>query len=233
MMDSRNGKTRAAIYLRVSTDKQELENQERQLTPYCERSGWDIHKVYRDVISGKEEKRPAFDELFRDAHQKKFDILLFWDLSRFSRAGTLHTLQKLRELENLGIGWHSYTEPYVSTAGQFKDVVIALLSSLAKVEREKISTKTKAGLERARAQGKKLGKQFRITDTKIKRVWREYGKEGSITRVAKVLKGIISKGTIQFIVSHGIRTKKQYIEVYTRWKAVNRPLPKKCVPSGQ
>ena len=94
---------KVAIYVRVSTDKQESENQLIELREYCMSSGYQIFNEYIDIISGKEDKRPNWDQLFLDAHRKKFVIVLFWDLSRFSRSGTLYTLQKLRELENLGV----------------------------------------------------------------------------------------------------------------------------------
>jgi len=136
----------AAIYVRVSTDKQDAENQARPLIDYCLKSNIEVYKAYADVISGKEISRPAYDELFHDAHKKLFDLVIFWDLSRFSRAGTLHTLQRLHELDLLGIGWKSYQEPYLDSVGQFKDVVISIFATVAKLEREKISERTKAGL---------------------------------------------------------------------------------------
>ena len=138
------------IYVRVSTGKQESENQLLQLKAYCKKCGYIIYKVYEDIISGKETNRPAYDLMFRDAHKRLFDLVLFWDLSRFSRAGTLFTLQKLKELENLGIDWESYQEPYFKSAGQFKDVVLSITATIAKIEREKISERTKAGLERSK-----------------------------------------------------------------------------------
>ena len=107
-----------------------------------------IFKEYVDVIPGKETSRPSFDLMFKEAHKRLFDLVLFWDLSRFSRAGTLFTLQKLKELENLGIDWESYQEPYFKSVGQFKDVVLSIISTVAKIEREKISERTKAGLQR-------------------------------------------------------------------------------------
>lgn len=146
---------KVALYARVSTGKQEAENQLVQMRRYCEKQGWIIYKDFVDVISGKEDKRQAWDALFKEAHMGLFDKVVFWDFSRFSRSGTLYTLQKLKELENLRIEWHSYTEPYVSTAGQFKDVVIAVIASVAKAEREKISERTKAGLSRAVGVGKR------------------------------------------------------------------------------
>jgi DNA invertase Pin-like site-specific DNA recombinase len=152
---------RAALYVRVSTDKQEGENQTRDLREYCQRQGWVVVKVYEDVISGKEDKRPAFDAMFLDAAKRQYDTLVFWDLSRFSRSGTLFTLQKLKQLENDGVSWHSYSEPYFSSVGQFRDVVLSVLATLAKMEREKISERTKAGLRRAVADGKTLGRPRR------------------------------------------------------------------------
>jgi DNA invertase Pin-like site-specific DNA recombinase len=148
-----------AIYARVSTDMQELDNQLNALRTYAQRQSWTIVAEYTDVISGKETARPGFDKLFIEAHQHKFDTVLFWDLSRFSRAGLEHTIIKLRELERENIAWVSYTEPYFNTMGQFKDVLIAVMATLAKIEREKISERTKAGLARARAAGKLIGKR--------------------------------------------------------------------------
>jgi len=207
-MKPTNTEPSAAIYVRVSTDKQELENQERQLKPFCEKSGWEIYGIYRDIISGKETKRPGFDALFRDARQKKFDILVFWDLSRFSRSGTLYTLQNLRELENLGIRWKSFQEPYLDSGGDFKDIVISVISTVARIEREKISERTKAGIARAKAAGKKLGRRSKMTQRKIDQVWEEYDREGSINRAAKVLPH--SYGTVHFIISNHIRTLDQF-----------------------
>jgi len=146
---------RVAIYVRVSTDKQEVLNQLNQLKPYCEKSNYDVFNEYIDVCSGKELSRPEYDRMFNHAHKKLFDLVLFWDLSRFSRAGTLYTLQKLKELENLGIDWESYEEPYFKSAGEFKDVVLSIISTVARIERENISKRTKAGLQNAKNVGKR------------------------------------------------------------------------------
>ena len=140
---------RTALYIRVSTEKQEATNQLIQLRDYCKKKSFNIVEEYVDVISGKETSRPAFDKMFRDAHSRSFDLLLFWALDRFSRAGTLFTLQKLKELENLGIDWVSYQEPYFNTIGQFKDVVLSIMATIGKMERERISERTKAGLMRS------------------------------------------------------------------------------------
>jgi DNA invertase Pin-like site-specific DNA recombinase len=146
---------KVAIYVRVSTDKQECENQAIPLREFCKRSGYEIFKEYSDIISGKEKSRPAYDELFRDAHKRLFDMILFWDLSRFSRSGTQYTLNKLHELDLLNIAWKSYQEQYIDSVGPFKDIIISIMSTLAKIQREKISENTKAGLKHAKNVGKR------------------------------------------------------------------------------
>lgn len=171
-----------ALYVRVSTDKQEVQNQVLQLRSYARRSHFKVYKEYVDIISGKEDSRPSWDLLFLDAHKKLFDIVLFWDLSRFSRSGTLFTLQKLQELENLGIDFISYQEPYLNTTGMFKDVVISILATIAKIERLQISERTKAGLQRARSNGVQLGRPAIPSDT-IEEVKRLLGCGWSINRI--------------------------------------------------
>jgi DNA invertase Pin-like site-specific DNA recombinase len=155
---------KTAVYVRVSTDKQEAENQLIQLHDYCQKSGHEVYSDYVDITSGSKDSRPDYDRLFSDAHKKLYGLVLFWDLSRFSRSGTLFTLQKLRELENLGIEWESYTEPYLKTTGQFKDVVISIISTLARIQRQQISDRTKAGLQRLRLEGKVLGRPIGSQD---------------------------------------------------------------------
>lgn len=164
-------KLNVALYVRVSTDRQEVDNQLLQLRKYCERCNYTIFKEYVDIISGKETSRPGFDQLFRDAHKRLFDLVLFWDLSRFSRSGTLYTLQKLKELENLNIDWESYNEPYFKSIGEFKSVVLSIIATVAKIERQKISERTKAGLERAKLKGvlRKRGKDKKIRKRRTKK----------------------------------------------------------------
>jgi len=166
---------RAVLYVRVSTNKQEAKNQLIQLRRYCRSQKYQVEHEFVDVISGKTTSRPAYDKMFVAAHKGLFDLVIFWDLSRFSRAGTLHTLQKLKELDNCGVKWHSYQDAHLSSAGQFRDVVIAILSTIAKAEREKISTRTKAGLERAKLQGKKLGRPAGKKDKRPRKIRSDRG----------------------------------------------------------
>jgi len=89
---------------------------------------------------------------------RKFDLVLFWSLDRFSREGVLETLKHLERLSAWGVDWRSYQEAYFDSCGPFKDVVVSLMATLAKQERLRISERTKAGLQRARRAGKILGR---------------------------------------------------------------------------
>ena len=133
-----------AISARVSrADKgQETENQVRELRAYCRKQGWRILQVYRDEASGNNGDRPEFKQLFEDAHKRKFDLVLFWALDRFSRAGTRETLNSLQRLTDAGVEWKSYTEPHIASAGPLGELVIAMLATFAKLERERIRERT-------------------------------------------------------------------------------------------
>jgi DNA invertase Pin-like site-specific DNA recombinase len=147
-----------ALYLRVSTDKQETENQAIQLRDFAAKQDWQVVQEYCDYESGSKTDRIEFQRMFNDASRRKFDLVLFWALDRLSREGVYQTLQHLNRLESYGVGFRSFTEPYFDSCGVFKDAVIAIMATLAKQERIKRSERTKAGLARVKASGKILGR---------------------------------------------------------------------------
>lgn len=118
---------RAGIYSRVSTSKQEAENQLYQLRTFAATMGWLIVGEYVDHTTGKHSDRAQFQRMFVDASQRKFDVLLFWSLDRLSREGVLETLQHLNRLTSYGIQWRSLTEQYLDSTGLFRDAVIGVL----------------------------------------------------------------------------------------------------------
>jgi DNA invertase Pin-like site-specific DNA recombinase len=150
---------KAAIYTRVSTrDKgQEPANQLNQLRELCQRRSWQIAAEYEDRDTGSKPDRTEFQALMQDAMRRKFDVVVFWALDRFTREGALETLQYLNTLNGQGVGFLSLTEPYLDSCGIFKDAVIAILGTIAKQERLRISERVRAGLQRAKAQGTKTG----------------------------------------------------------------------------
>lgn len=150
-----------AIYARVSTkDKgQDTENQLVQLREFAAKQGWTIFREYIDRETGSKSDRAEFQAMFEDASQRKFDLLLFWALDRLSREGVLQTLNYLNRLTGHGVGYRSFTEQYFDSCGIFKDAVIAIMATVAKQERLRISERTKAGLENARRKGVPLGRR--------------------------------------------------------------------------
>ncbi len=163
---------RVAIYARVSTEGkgQDTENQLVQLREFAAAMKWDIAKEYCDNVSGSGLKaRPAFVSLFADASKRKFDMVLFWSLDRFSREGVRETLNHLTRLDSWKVGFRSYTEQYLDSTGIFKDAVIAILAAIAKQERIRISERTKAGLDRVRASGVRLGRKATVVDLELAR----------------------------------------------------------------
>lgn len=168
---------RVALYGRVSKDdgKQDAENQLQELREFCLRSNWDVVQEYSDRASGKTADRPQFATPFEDAAKRKFHLVLFWALDRFSSEGALATLQHLQRLSGYWVDWRSYQESYLDSCGPFKDVVISLMATLAKQERLRISERTKAGLQRARRAGKVLGRPRVNVDVKRLRSLQEQG----------------------------------------------------------
>lgn len=159
---------RVALYSRVSTrdGRQDTENQLRQLREFCQKSGYIIVHEYVDHASGKRGDREAFQDMFAAAARREFDTVIFWALDRFSREGVLETLTYLQRLTAYGIGYRSYTEQYLDSCGMFRDAVIGILAAIARQERIRLSERTVAGLERARAKGRVGGRPRVICDRK-------------------------------------------------------------------
>jgi DNA invertase Pin-like site-specific DNA recombinase len=177
-------KTKIAIYSRVSTkDKgQDSENQLCQLRDFCSKQeGWTIAREYVDRVSGKNGDREAFQEMFSAASRREFDVVLFWALDRFSREGVFATLQHLQRLTSYGVGYRSFTEQYLDSCGLFKDAVISILATIAKQERLRLSERTIAGLERAKAKGRIAGRPRIVCDrNKVKALRRSGQSLGAI-----------------------------------------------------
>src|SRR5215470_11708265 len=155
--------TRVAIYARVSTDDrgQDPENQLRQLRDWCARMGYPVVREYVEHENGSKgtEYRKQLAAMFAGAARREFGLLLVWSLDRFSREGMAATVAHLQRLTPHGVAFRSFTEEHLSTENELvRNILLAVLASLAKLEREKISQRTKAGLERARAKGKVLGR---------------------------------------------------------------------------
>lgn len=150
---------RLAIYARVSTGKQDNENQLADLRRFARKQGWVIVKEYVDTVTGSGKRaREQFDAMMLAASRREFDCVLFWKLDRFSREGVRRTLYYLTQLDGWKVGWRSFQEQWFDSCGPFKDAIISVMATLAEQERVTISERTKAGLARTRRAGTKLGR---------------------------------------------------------------------------
>ena len=150
---------RAAIYARVSTLDQHVENQLQELRIYCERRGWTATEFIDHGVSGAKERRPALDEMLKAAKRRKFDGLIVWRLDRLGR-NLRHLILLLDELHALGVAFVSLAEGIDATtpAGRLQ---LHVLGAIAEFERARIRERVMAGLARARVQGKRLGRPRR------------------------------------------------------------------------
>lgn len=148
---------RAAIYARVSTFDQQPENQLAELRRFVAARGWSPAGEHVDHgISGAKERRPALDAMRTDAKRRRFDVLVVWRLDRLGR-NLKHLVTLLDELQALGIAFVSLAEGIDATtpAGRLQ---MHILAAIAEFERGRIRERVMAGLARARAQGRRLGR---------------------------------------------------------------------------
>jgi DNA invertase Pin-like site-specific DNA recombinase len=148
---------RVAIYARVSTDDkgQDVENQLTVLRDWAKRLGYDEVLEYIDKgISGANSNRPAFIKMRADARQNLFKGILIWSIDRFSREGISQTFAYLQELERFGVFLRSYQEGWLDTAdSMIKPLLLSMWSWMASFERQRISQRIKAGIQRQRNLG--------------------------------------------------------------------------------
>ena len=150
---------RAALYLRVSTDGQTTENQRLALEAVAQHRHWQVVKVYEDAgISGAKgrDKRPAFDTMLKDALRRRFDVLMFWSIDRIGRS-TATVAGALAELEAAGVAIYADKEGMDATTPHGK-AMLQMAAVFAELERGMVRERVIAGLNRARAQGKALGR---------------------------------------------------------------------------
>jgi DNA invertase Pin-like site-specific DNA recombinase len=151
---------RVAIYLRVSTSKQETSNQRRELEAVAARSGWQIVKVYQDTgVSGAKgrDQRPGLDAMMKAVNSKEFDMVATWSVDRLGRSLTdlLWILQGLQD-KGVDLFLHQQGLDTSTTAGK---AMFQMLGVFAEFERGIIRERVNAGLARARANGTKLGRR--------------------------------------------------------------------------
>lgn len=151
---------RVATYLRVSTDDkgQTVENQRVPLQEFCAAQGWTEVAEYVDEASATDLRgRKAWRRLLDDAAKRKVDLVLVWRMDRLARS-VLDAAQTLERLRGWGVGLRSYCEPYLDTTSPFGEALFHITMAYAQLERGILSERTKAGMSRARREGKHIGR---------------------------------------------------------------------------
>lgn len=160
--------TKVALYCRVSTSTkdQTTENQMRELTAYSERMAYEVVKVYEDEVSGAKvrEKRPAYNEMCKDAFLKKFDIIIGWDVSRFGRS-MKEFITFLSDMDDRGIGVIAVKNGLESQSSSGR-MMMKMIGVMEEWNREMLIERVNAGLARTVANGTKLGRK-KITNPKM------------------------------------------------------------------
>lgn len=176
---------KVAIYARISTsDKnQDIDTQLFPLREYIKRREWQIYEIYADQISGSKENRPSLNKLMKDAYKKKFDCVLVFRFDRFARS-TKHLITALETFSSLGIDFISYQESVDTTTPAGK-MLFTMISAFAEFERSIIQERVRAGLAKAKAKGKTLGRpKVKVDVDQIK----DLRKEGfSIRKIAELV----------------------------------------------
>jgi DNA invertase Pin-like site-specific DNA recombinase len=188
MSDTSEPAKRAALYARVSTgeDRQDPETQLRHLREYADRRGFAVAGEYVDTGSGRSgADRPQYQQLREDARRRAFDVVLVWRYDRFARS-TQALIGALKEFEALGVDFISHQEQIDTTTPQ-GEMVFGFMASLAQFESSLISERVKAGMQRAKEEGKHVGRPPIPEDTQAE-VERLYTQEDvSINQISERL----------------------------------------------
>ena len=153
---------RACLYLRVSTVDQHPESQLHDLEAMAQQRGFEIVKQYTDRVTGTKARRPGLDQMLTDARRGQFDVVLVWASDRLARS-VRHFLEVLDELNRLQIEFISFREQ-LDTGGPLGRAVVVIIGAIAELERSLIVERVRAGLRRAKLEGRRLGRPPRNLD---------------------------------------------------------------------
>jgi DNA invertase Pin-like site-specific DNA recombinase len=188
---------RAAIYVRVSTDKQTIDNQLRELRQIAERRGWEVVHEYNDAgISGAKsrEARPGLDQMLKDAQRRRFDVVMAWAIDRLGRS-LIDLLGTIQALEACGVDLY-LDQQSIDTTTPAGRLMFQITGAFAEFERSMIRQRVRAGLKRAVEKGSKLGRP-KIGAELEKRIQAQLRRGKGILATAKEL--AVGTGTVHRI----------------------------------
>jgi DNA invertase Pin-like site-specific DNA recombinase len=161
---------KASIYVRVSTGTQDTANQLSVLTDWAKQRGYEVVSIYQEEESAwRNGHQRRLASLITDARHRKFQAVLVWALDRLSREGALAILSLVQKLSACGVKVLSYQESWTEAPGEIAELLYALTGWVARMESQRRSERTKAGLARVRAQGKRLGRPPGSNDKRKRR----------------------------------------------------------------
>jgi DNA invertase Pin-like site-specific DNA recombinase len=190
---------RVALYLRVSTVDQHPETQVLDLRQLAAQRGFEIVQEYTDMISGVKARRPGLDQLLDDSRRGKFDAVMIWAFDRLARSVT-HLLQVLDELNRLNIEFISFREN-IDTGGPLGRAFITIIGAIAELERNLIIERVRAGMRRARLEGRRIGRPPLDVDRDA--LIRDRSRGHSLRQLAK-LYGISRASVARVIEGHAL-----------------------------
>jgi DNA invertase Pin-like site-specific DNA recombinase len=190
----------AALYMRVSTVDQHPETQLHDLRALAQQRGFRIVAEYTDRISGTRARRPGLGDLLRDARRGRFQVLLVWASDRIARS-VKHFLEVLDELNHLGVEFVSFREQ-IDTGGPLGRAVVVIIGAIAELERNLIIERVRAGMRRAKLEGRHIGRKPLTLDREA--ILRDRQRGQSLSQLAKG--HLVSRATIHRVLQQHART---------------------------
>ncbi len=191
---------RAALYMRVSTLDQHPETQLYDLRQMAQQRGYQIVEEYTDRICGAKAKRPGLDSMMRDARRGRFDVVLVWASDRIARS-VRHFLEVLDELNRLNIEFVSFREQ-IDTGGPLGRAVVVIIGAIAELERNLIIERVRAGMRRAKLEGRHIGRKPLVLDRNA--ILRDRQRGHSLSQLAKG--HLVSRATIHRVLKEHAST---------------------------
>ncbi len=180
---------RVAVYARVSTASQTVDNQTHELERLAALRGWTIVATFRDEgISGAKGRdgRPALDALLKAATRREFDLIAVWSIDRLGRS-LQHLVTTVNDLHAQGVQLYFHQQAIDTTTPSGK-LMFGVFSSFAEFERDLIRERIKLGVERARKEGKKLGRPSSVTESTRAAIVELYKKGMSPKKISQTLR---------------------------------------------
>jgi DNA invertase Pin-like site-specific DNA recombinase len=185
---------RAALYLRVSTLDQHPETQLYDLWQMAVQRDYEIVEQYTDKVSGAKARRPGLDKMMADARCGRFDVVLVWASDRLARS-VKHFLEVLDELNHLHVGFVSFREQ-IDTGGPLGRAIVVIIGCIAELERSLIVERVRAGMRRAKLEGRHIGRK--PLDLDRVGILRDRSQGQSLAQLAKSYR--VSRATIHRVV---------------------------------